>query len=204
VPAGRATALTDLARRYGTAIAAVAVTVAVKLMVNGLGEDHPFVLLPVPVAIAAWYGGRGPGMVATALVPVVGLFFLGSPGDIGDLVALGIVTIEAAVVVLITVGLRDALCRAEVSRQAADAARRELSFAVAVRDEVLRLWTEKVRGPLARLEVRATEALTALERDGYRGSATGPIRPIVEDARALRRITAGWHEPGFPARTDDA
>ena len=43
----------DFARRYGTAIAAVAITVVVKLLVNGLGEDHPFVLLPVPVAIAA-------------------------------------------------------------------------------------------------------------------------------------------------------
>ena len=43
----------SLARRYGTAIAAVAITVALKFLVDGLGTDHPFVLLPVPVAIAA-------------------------------------------------------------------------------------------------------------------------------------------------------
>jgi hypothetical protein len=194
----------DLARRYGTALAAVAITVIVKLLVNGLGEDHPFVLLPVPVAIAAWYGGRGPGMVAAALVPIAGIFFQGASGDLGDWIALSFVTVEAVIVVLITSGLRTALRRAEESRRAADDARRELSFAVAVRDEVLRMWNEKVRGPLGRLEVRATETLAALERDGYRGTATSSLRAIVDDAGLLRRVTTGWHEPSFPARTDEA
>jgi hypothetical protein len=192
----------DLARRYGTAIAAVAITVAVKLLVNGLGEDHPFVLLPVPVAIAAWYGGRGPGMVAAALVPIAGIFFQGT-GDLGDWIALTFVTVEAVIVVLITTGLRTALRRAEESRRAADDARRELSFAVAVRDEVLRLWNDKVRGPLGRLELRATEALAALEREGYRGAATSALRAVVEDAGLLRRVTTSWHESSFPARTDE-
>jgi hypothetical protein len=194
----------DLARRYGTALAAVGVTVAVKLLISGLGEDHPFVLLPVPVAIAAWYGGRGPGLLAAALVPVVGIFFNGPGASVGDFIALAVVTLEAVIIVLITVGLRTALRRAEESRKVADDARRELSFAVAVRDEVLRMWHEKVRGPLGRLELRASEALAALERDGYRGAATSSLRALVDDAGMLRRITTGWHDPSFPARTDEA
>ena len=194
----------DFARRYGTAIAAVAITVVVKLLVNGLGEDHPFVLLPVPVAIAAWYGGRGPGLIAAVLVPITGTFFLGGSADIGDGIALGVVTIEAVIVVLITAGLKNALRRAEESRRVADDARRELSFAVAVRDEVLRLWHEKVRGPLGRLELRASEALATLERDGYRGAATSSLRAVVDDAGLLRRVTMGWHAPSFPAGTDEA
>src|SRR5438094_69609 len=169
----------DFARRYGTAIAAVAITVVVKLLVNGLGEDHPCVLLPVPVAIAAWYGGRGPGLIAAVLVPIIGTFFLGGSADIGDGIALGVGTIEAVIVVLITAGLKNALRRAEESRRVADDARRELSFAVAVRDEVLRLWHEKVRGPLGRLELRASEALATLERDGYRGAATSSLRAVA-------------------------
>jgi K+-sensing histidine kinase KdpD len=198
--------LLAVARRYGAAITAVAITVAVKLLIDGLGDDHPFVLLPVPVAIAAWYGGRGPGLVAAALVPIVGAFFLGSGllSDTGDLVALAVVTAEAGVIVAITVGLRDALRRAEASRIAADEARRELGFAVAVRDEVLNIWSEKVRGPLSRLETTATDALRTLERDGYSGSATRPIRSIVDDAGLLRRVMAGWRGPEDPARTDDA
>jgi hypothetical protein len=199
----RASPLLEFARRYGTALAAVGLTVAVKLLINGLGQDHPLVLLPVPVAIAAWYGGRGPGLLAAALVPAIGIFFNGPSADLGDAIALAVVTIEAVIVVLITVGLKTALCRAEESRRAADDARRELSFAVAVRDEVLRMWHEKVRGPLGRLELRASEALTALERDGYRGAATSSLRALVDDAGVLRRITTGWHDPSFPARTDE-
>lgn len=198
------TAALDLARRYATAVAAVAVTILVKILVSALGEDHPFVLLPVPVAIAAWYGGRGPGLLATALVAVAGLFFLsGSPYDVGDLLALAVVVAEAVIVVWITVGLRNALRRAEESRRAADSARRELTFAVAVRDEVLRLWTEKVRGPLAQLEVKATSTLSALERDGYRGTVTAELRSLVEDAGTLRRVTASWNDPSFPAKTEE-
>jgi hypothetical protein len=143
-------------------------------------------------------------MVAAALVPIAGIFFQGASGDLGDWIALSFVTVEAVIVVLITSGLKKALRRAEESRRAADDARRELSFAVAVRDEVLRMWNEKVRGPLGRLEVRATEALAALERDGYRGAATSSLRAIVDDAGLLRRVTTGWHEPSFPARTDEA
>jgi hypothetical protein len=202
----RGNELLAVARRYGTAILAVAITVTLKLAIDGLGSDHPFVLLPVPVAIAAWYGGRGPGLLAAALVPVAGAFFAGPglPRDSGDLVALAVVTVEAGVIVAITVGLRDALRRAEASRIAADDARRELRFAVAVRDEVLKMWTEKVRGPLARLEATATDALRMLERDGYTGSATRPIRSIVDDAGLLSRVTASWRAPQGPERTDDA
>jgi K+-sensing histidine kinase KdpD len=198
--------LTAVARRYATAIVAVAITVVLKLVVDGLGDDHPFVLLPVPVAIAAWYGGRGPGLLAAALVAFMGAFFVGAglPRDTGDLVALAVVTVEAVVIVAITVGLKDALRRAEASRIAADEARRELGFAVAVRDEVLSLWTEKVRGPLARLEATATDALRTLERDGYSGSATRPIRSIVDDAGLLSRLTASWRGPANPTRPDDA
>lgn len=191
-------------RRYATAFLAVAVTIAVKLLVNGLGEDHPFVLLPVPVAIAAWYGGRGPGLLAAGFVTIAGVLFLGGRAyDSGDLVALGVVTVEAFVVIWITVGLKDALRRAEDSRLAAESARRELTFAVAVRDEVLRLWTEKVRGPLAQLEVKVSGTLAALEREGYRGGVTQELRSIVEDAGTLRRVTASWNDPRFPAKTEE-
>ena len=75
--------------------------------------------------------------------------------------------------------------------------------AVAVRDEVLNIWTEKVRGPLARLEATATDALRTLERDGYHGSATRPIRSIVDDVGLLTRVTATWRGPADPTRPGD-
>ena len=123
--------------------------------------------------------------------------------DGGDVIALTVVVVEGIIVVGITVALRSALRRAEESTASAEAARRELRFAVAVRDEVLRVWTEKVRGPLARLEITATDALHALERDGYRGPATQPLRSLLEDAGVLRRVTASWTESSFPAKTEE-
>ena len=64
----RGEGLVALTRRYAAAVLAVAITLVLKLAIDGLGDDHPFVLLPVPVAIAAWYGGRGPGLLAAGLV----------------------------------------------------------------------------------------------------------------------------------------
>jgi K+-sensing histidine kinase KdpD len=202
---GLVTTVVDSARRYAIAIVAVATTVLVKFAVDGLGNDHPFVLLPVPVAVAAWYGGRGPGLLAVLLVAIAGTAFVGRSlfDDGGDVIALTVVVIEGVIVVGITAGLRSALRRAEESTATAEAARRELRFAVAVRDEVLRVWTEKVRGPLARLEVTATDALHALERDGYHGPATQRLRSLLEDAGVLRRVTASWSESSFPAKTEE-
>ena len=201
----RTDGLVAAARRYGTAVVAVAVTVVIKLLVDGLGNDHPFVLLPVPVVIAAWYGGRGPGLMATALVAIAGVTFVGRSlfDDTGDVIALTVVVIEAVIVVAITVALKDALRRAKEASASADAARRELGFAVAIRDEVLRVWTEKIRGPLARLEITATDALHTLERDGYRGPATQPLRSLLEDAGMLRRVSAHWSESRSPAKTEE-
>src|SRR2546428_13694469 len=54
---------------YGVAVAAVALALVIKVLFSGLGADHPFVLLPAAVIVSAWYGGRGPGLVAAGLSP---------------------------------------------------------------------------------------------------------------------------------------
>ena len=195
----------SFARRYATAIAAVGITVSLKFAVDGLGEDHPFVLLSAPVAIAAWYGGRGPGLLAVTLVSIAGGLFLGPTAikQSEDLVGLAAVAGQGILLVWITVGLREARRSAEDAVAAVDETRRELRFAVAVRDEVLRVWTEAMRGPLARVETSATEALHGLERDGYRGAATGALRAVVDDAGMLRRVTSGWSERGIATQEED-
>ena len=55
-------------RRYGVAVACVAIAVAVQSLADiGIGQGSPLILLLFPVLIAAWQGGTGPGLVATAL-----------------------------------------------------------------------------------------------------------------------------------------
>ena len=192
-------------RRYGIAIGAVLVTVGIKLVVDGLGPDHPFLLLTAAVIIASWYGGRGPGILATALALASGVFFLviGSIPVESDLVGLGALATQAVIVVWITVGMREARQHAQEAIVAVESARKELRFAVAVRDEVLRLWSRKVKGPLVGLESIARRVLDALQREGYRGEAIGPLQELVAEAGLLRRVTAGWTEGGPPPRPED-
>ena len=175
---------------------AVLVTFLIKLIFLGLGSEHPFVLLPAAVVIAAWYGGLGPGIVATALCAVASLYFFLPPAGTGaepaDLVGVGGLLAEGALVVLLTVGLRSALIRAEAAKEASAAAHRETVFALAVRDEMLSLWTQQLRGPMADLESQAREALADLEREAYAGAAEPKLRKLVEEAALVGRATAGW------------
>src|SRR5690242_21559222 len=58
----------SLVRRYGVAVAAVAVALLLKALLSSvLNVDIPFLLFFATVALSAWYGGLGPGLLATAL-----------------------------------------------------------------------------------------------------------------------------------------
>lgn len=188
----------DGVRRWVIALAAVALTIAVKLLLNGLGADHPFVLLPAAVAVAAWYGGTGPGALATLLVAAASLYFLAAPLGPGietsDFVAIGGLVAEGALVVALTAGLRSARVRAEIASAASAAAHRETAFALAVRDEMLALWTQQLRGPMADLESQARAALDDLKTEGYAGAAEPKLRKLVDEAALVARATAGWEE----------
>src|SRR5215218_4392738 len=58
----------DTALRYGVAILAVGAAVLVKWWLDPLTvQDTPFLLILGAIVIGAWYGGLGPGLLATAL-----------------------------------------------------------------------------------------------------------------------------------------
>jgi len=129
----------DVIVGYSVALAAVVVALLFKYFFAGLGVDHPFVLLPAPVLVAAWYGGRGPGLAA-ALLATVGADWLflapvgfGSSGS--DILGLFGLLAEGVLIVTVTVGLRDAQRRA---RHEADEAIGLLNGLVADLDGVQR------------------------------------------------------------------
>src|SRR2546426_7132170 len=65
---------------YGLAIAAVLLAAAVKLMLERVTEEGPFLLLLSAVMISAWYGGLWPGVLATTLAGLIShYFFFGPP-----------------------------------------------------------------------------------------------------------------------------
>jgi len=182
-------------RRYVLAVAVVGLTLTLKLTLSDLGSEHPFVLLTAAVALAAWYGGRGPGLLAAVLVSVAtGYLFLPAGGRLaqGDLVGLAGLFAEGILVVWLTVSLRSARERAEAAGRASRAAHRETAFALAVRDEMLTLWTQQLRGPLADLEADARDTMGDLERDGYAGNALAKLQSLIDEAALVGRATANW------------
>jgi len=65
---------------YGVSLAAVAVAVVARLLLEPLLADRlPFITLFLAVGFAAWYGGRGPGLMALVAGAVAVAFFLTQP-----------------------------------------------------------------------------------------------------------------------------
>src|SRR2546430_1949000 len=117
---------------YGVAVAAVALALGIKYVFSGLGEDHPFLLLPAAVIVAAWYGGRGPGLLAAVIAAIGADILFLPPAGIGvpsdDLFPLVALLAEAVLIVEVTVRLQKN--REFARREAASAhlARREASL----------------------------------------------------------------------------
>src|SRR6266545_440478 len=62
--------------RYFVAIAATAVAFTARfLLKSALGNIAPLLLFTLSVVVSAWYGGLGPGLLATALSLLLGDYF---------------------------------------------------------------------------------------------------------------------------------
>ena len=107
--------------RYGVAVLAVGAAVLVKLLLDPLtAQDTPFLLILGAIMVGAWYGGLGPGLLATALSALaIDYFFLVpkvSFTTVGpELLDLGAFVVEGVLVCVLTASLRSARDRAERS-----------------------------------------------------------------------------------------
>jgi PAS domain S-box-containing protein len=69
--------LKEILIRYGAAAAAVAAALVLKLLLDQTVETGaPFLLFPLAILVAAWFGGIGPGLFATALAAALAAAFL--------------------------------------------------------------------------------------------------------------------------------
>lgn len=111
--------------RYGVAVMAVALAFGLKLLVEPLIlQETPFLLVFAAVMVSAWYGGLGPGLLATVLAALItDYFFLDPIGSFSGLslesVPLGAFLLEGALVSMLAAGLRSSRRRAEQSTQQA-------------------------------------------------------------------------------------
>ncbi|HEV3350471.1 MAG TPA: DUF4118 domain-containing protein, partial [Methylomirabilota bacterium] len=68
--------------RYAAAVLAVAVAFACTVLTLPLSERSQLFLFLAAVVLSAWYGGSGPGLVATGLAAAAQLAFVEPPyGD---------------------------------------------------------------------------------------------------------------------------
>jgi len=119
--------LVGAARRYGIAVAVVALALALSLLLAALiGEASLHGILLSAVVIGAWYGGRGPGIVATIVVALAGSaqmfpsIWLPSIADTGDWFQLGMFLGEGVILSALIGALRTRLHNAETALRARD------------------------------------------------------------------------------------
>jgi len=115
----------DIARRYGVAALAVGIALGLKLLLDPLiTEQSPFLLLAGAVVVGAWFGGLGPGLLATALGALsADYFFLPPEGSLTGLEVafwpLLLFTLQGILISVLVEALRSARDRAERSTREA-------------------------------------------------------------------------------------
>jgi PAS domain S-box-containing protein len=115
----------DTALRYGVAVLAVGVALELKLLLDPLITDQsPFLLLAGAVVVGAWFGGLGPGLLATALGALgADYFFLPPEGSFTGLAVafwpLLLFTLQGILISSLVEALRSARKRAEQSAREA-------------------------------------------------------------------------------------
>lgn len=119
--------------RYGVAVLLTAIAIAVRLRLTSvLGTDVPFILFFPTVTLCAWYGGFGPGLVATALSALAALFLYIEPlhslslSNPRDIIPLALFISGSSFMSWICGSLRSLLLSREEALDAERAARREI------------------------------------------------------------------------------
>jgi len=118
--------------RYGVAVLAVGVAFAIKVLLDPLiVQGTPFLLIFGAIMISAWYGGLGPGLLATVAAGLTtDYFFLQPTGSFSgfslETVPLLVFYLEGTLVCLLTEALRAARVRAEGSKLEAERHRERL------------------------------------------------------------------------------
>jgi len=188
---------------YGVAVAAVALALAIKYIFSGLGVDHPFILLPAAVIVAAWYGGRGPGLLAAVIAAIGADILFLPPAGFGvlttDLFPLAAQLAEAVLIVEITVRLQRTREVARRAAESAEQARREASFGLHMREELLTFLSTMLNRPLIGMADGLISARSAVER-GESTHAMAALDSLATEVRVLQRTTEHWVAEADPKR----
>jgi signal transduction histidine kinase len=120
------------ARAYAVAIAAVVVVTVLKARFDWIGRDAPVAIYLGAIMLVGWFGGTGPGLVATALSCLASAYFFAFPYDSlavasgDDAVRLAIAAGEGTLISLLVGALRRT--RGELENQVRERASAEAAL----------------------------------------------------------------------------
>ncbi|HEX4994488.1 MAG TPA: GAF domain-containing protein, partial [Methylomirabilota bacterium] len=160
---------------YGAALLAVGLAFMCAYLAVPLGERSQLFLLLAAVVVSAWYGGLGPGLLATAVAVVGHTVFMEAPyGD--DLVRVLLFVLVAGAISSLAAGRRRAEDRARAQREEMAVTLASIGDAVVVTDG----------GERVTFMNAAAERLTGWTGDEARGNTLPVVFAIVsEETRAL-------------------
>jgi signal transduction histidine kinase len=176
-------------RRYGAALLLVLAFFALKLLVaGGLGQGSPVLLLPFATVLAAWYGGLGPGLLATAFSVGLACFYFLDPADTPreHAIQIAIAALQGVVISVVAYFLRRATRQTEEARRQAEAADRQRVHAL-----------EKILTDLKQTECELRAAKEEAERARGEAEAANHMKDqflaiLSHELRGPVHAIAGW------------
>jgi PAS domain S-box-containing protein len=155
---------------YGAAVLAVGVALGVTLYVLPLAERSQLFLLLAAVVLSGWYGGFGPGLLATGLA-VAGQLAFFEPPYLDDIVRVVLFGVMAVAVAALAAGRRRADERVRDQREELAVTLASIGDAVIVTDRAGRV---TFMNP-------AAERLTAVPEAVARGRALDDVISMVDE-----------------------
>jgi signal transduction histidine kinase len=183
-------------RRYGTAVLLVIAAAAVTRLLQLYDVPHSSPPYLLAVMFAALYGGRGPGLLATALATIGAAYFDFAPAyslrlGLDDAVRLAAFTVAALVMSSVSAS------RMQAEQKLRDALR-ELSMLDRAKDEFLATVSHELRTPLTSihgwlqiLRHRGTDEETRELALESMHQSTNTLRMLVDDLLDVSRIVVG-------------
>jgi signal transduction histidine kinase len=192
VPENRALRRTSVVSAYGGAVAVTLTAMQLRWVLDPwLGFDVPYATLYGAVAIAVWFGGLGPAVLAMVVgYALLNVRYVAPHGELAinsvrDGVGLGLFALSTALIIVLGEAMRRARDRYRASEIELKARAGQLQRADANKSQFLAVLSHELRNPLAPLRNGLT--LLKMQRDGAATAETHDMmeRQIVQLTRLI-------------------